>query len=287
MQEGRFYHGYYGDYCYRPLYIFCDHHLLHAQLRTADGDAAAGSREAVERIVRQIRERWPEVSIVIRGDSGFAREELMGWCEANGVDYVLGLARNSRLEQKLAAWMEKAWRRHRRTGRAARLYHSFGYRTLTSWSRKRRVVGKAEVLDKGPNPRFVVTSLSGAVIDAQVLYEDWYCARGNMENRIKEQQLCLFADRTSVATMRANQLRLWFSSVAYMLLDAVRRIGLRGTVLARAQCDTIRLKLLKIGAWIAVRCRTVRIRLSSGCPYADLFLAALNNLRRAPLPLRQ
>ncbi|MBI3449630.1 MAG: IS1380 family transposase [Acidobacteria bacterium] len=284
-QEGRFFHGFYGNYCYLPLYIFCGEFLLCARLRKADIDGAAGSVEELERIVGQIRQSWPEVKIVIRADSGFAREEIMAWCDGNGVGYVLGLARNARLTRALGRELEEAKREHERTGKAARVFKDFTYRTKKSWSRERRVVGKAEHVSGKANPRFVVTSLSASDVDARALYEDEYCARGEMENRIKEQQLYLFADRTSAATMRANQTRLWFSSVAYVLMQALRRVGLAGTTMARAQCETIRLKLLKIGAQVRVTVRKVWVSLASGSPYAALFAQVYKNLRAAP-PLR-
>ena len=247
-QEGRFFHGYYDCYCYLPLYIFCGDHLLAAKLRRANIDASAGAVEEAERIVAQIRARWPAVEIVLRADAGFAREPLMAWCEDNGVDYVFGLARNARLAARLQPALDRAEARWRESGQSARLFTEFRYRTLKTWSRRRRVVGKAEWLPGRANPRFIVTSFSPAVIDRRKLYETLYCARGEMENRIKECQLDLFADRTSATAMRANQLRLWFASMAYVLLAALRRIALAGTRLAKATCGSIRLKLLKIGA---------------------------------------
>jgi hypothetical protein len=284
-QEGRFFHGYYRCYCYLPLYIFCGEHLLCARLRPSDLDASAGSVAELQRIVGQIRAAWPHVTIVIRGDSGFAREEIMHWCEEHGVDFVLGLAKNPRLIRRLRRELRQAKMLCQRSGAAARLFRDFTYRTLDSWSRKRRVVGKAEHLPAGPNPRFIVTSLPASALDARALYEDLYCARGNMENRIKEQQLYLFADRTSAATLRANQIRLWFSSVAYLLLQALRRLGLRATALAQAQCHTIRLKLLKIGAQVQVTVRKVWVSLASASPYAGLFAQVYRNLHGAS-PLR-
>jgi hypothetical protein len=282
-QEGRFYHGYYKGYCYLPLYIFCGEHLLCARLRTADRDAAAGAKREVKRIVRRIRERWPEVRIILRADSGFCREKIMKWCERNGADYVFGLARNNRLAEIIADEMQVAGKRCQETGEAAREFKDFRYRTLKSWTRTRRVVGKAECLPKGENPRFVVTSLPASTIDSQTLYEKIYCARGDMENRIKEQQLWLFADRTSCHMMRANQLRLYFSSFAYILMHALRRLALRGTEHERAQCGTIRLKLLKIGALIRISVRRIRISFSEAYPYAKLFKHVLENLRKIPL----
>jgi len=286
-QLGRFFHGYYKNYCFLPLYIFCGGHLLCARLRPSDIDASAGSVKELDRIVRQIRSEWPDVRIIIRGDSGFCREPIMSWCQLNGVDYVLGLAKNERLKKEIVEQMQQAKELYEQSSRAARVYKDFEYQTLESWSKARRVVGKAEYLPKGENPRFVVTSLSRAEFDARTLYEQQYCARGEMENRIKEQQLFLFADRTSAATMRANQLRLWFSSVAYTLLNALRRLGLRGTELARARCDTIRLKLLKIGAQIKVTVRKVWICLSESYPYRGVFGQVYENLKRVcPVRLR-
>ena len=280
-QLGRFFHGYYKNYCYLPLYIFCGDHLLCARLRPADIDAAAGSVKHLKRIVAQIREAWPEVKIMIRADSGFCREPIMRWCEANGVDYVLGLAQNTRLKAMIAAEQEQARAGVRADeGAGPGRSPTCSYRTLDSWSRERRVVAKAEHLAKGANPRFVVTSLSAEDRAAKPLYEEDYCGRGEMENRIKEQQLHLFADRTSAATMRANQVRLFFSSIAYVLLEALRRLGLAGTELAEAQCQTIRLKLLKIGALVRVTVRKVWVKLSSGCPYAEVFRRVHANLAR-------
>jgi hypothetical protein len=282
-QEGRFFHGYYRHYCYLPLYVFCGEHLLCARLRPSNIDASAGTKEELERIIDQIRSHWPEVRILVRGDSGFCREELMSWCEAHGVDYILGIAKNERLKGLIAEELAVAEALHEETGRAARVFQDFRYRTRKSWSRERRVVGKAEHLDQGANPRFVVTSLAPEELDARQLYEDVYCARGDMENRIKEQQLALFADRTSTATMRANQLRLYFSSIAYVLLHTLRRVGLVGTELAKAQCDTIRLKLLKIGAQIRITVRKVWVSLSQSYPYSELFRRIYTRLRAHPL----
>jgi hypothetical protein len=277
-QLGRFFHGYYQEYCFLPLYLFCGDELLGAWLRPADIDGAAGSVKKLAMTVRRLREVWPHVKIVVRGDSGFCREPLMRWCEENDVDYVLGLAKNRRLEAALQGELVQAKQQYEATGHAARVFKDFSYQTLDSWSRSRRVVGKAEHLDKGSNPRFVVTSLASEQFDAQTLYEVEYCSRGEMENRIKEQQRFLFADRTSAATMRANQLRLWFSSVGYALLQALRRLGLKDTPMAEAQCDTIRLKLLKIGAQIRVTVRKVWIALAEGCPYEEMFRRVYQNL---------
>lgn len=285
-QESRFFHGHYGCYCYLPLYVFCDDHLLCARLRPSNIDGAKGSLEELVRIVEQIRGQWPDVQIIVRGDSGFCRDDLMAWCEANGVDFILGLARNNRLVNKISQQMKKAKKRFYKTQRAARYYRDFRYRTLKSWTRTRRVVGKAEQLAKGENPRFVVTSLPKEELNAKDLYEELYCARGDMENRIKEQQLGLFADRTSSTMFSANQLRLWLSSVAYVLLSELRRVGLKGTQLARAQCTTIRTKLLKIGAYVSLSVRRVWLRCATGYPYQKLFAKILENLRAHYVPLR-
>jgi hypothetical protein len=280
-QEGRFFHGYYDCYCYLPLYVFCGRHLLAARLRRSNIDASAGAKDEVARIVGQIRARWPRVQIVLRADSGFAREELMAWCEANGVDYIFGLARNERLVGAIADDLAAAELESLARGGPARRFADFAWRTLDSWSRARRVVAKAEHLTQGPNPRFVVTSLPADAIAARTLYENIYCARGDVENRIKEQQLDLFADRTSAATMRANQLRLWFASFAYVLLEALRRIGLRHTQFARATCGTIRLKLLKIGAQVRQSVRRIKVAMASACPYQTEYHLAYLYLRRA------
>ncbi len=287
-QEGRFFHGYYMNYCYLPLYIFCGEFLLCAKLRPSNIDASDGTLEELERIVEQIRTRWPKTQIVIRGDSGFCREPLMRWCEdQENVDFVLGLAKNDRLTRHISKQLKSAKAKYHKTGRAARVYKNFRYRTLKSWSRSRRVVGKAEHLAKGSNPRFVVTSIPVTDIDAATLYEDEYCSRGDMENRIKEQQLHLFADRTSTARMRSNQIRLWFSSAAYALVQAFRRLGLKGTQMAKAQCQTIRLRLFKIGALVRVTVRRVLVSWSESYPYKNLFAQIYAKLQRLrPLPLR-
>lgn len=270
-QLGRFFHGYYKSYCFLPLYIFCGDHPLLALLRPSDIDVAAGVVKHLERIVNHIRSKWPSVQIVVRGDSGFCREHLIAWCEANLVDYVIGLAKNKRLIKILAKELHEAKLQFEQTGHASRVFKDFNYCTQKSWSRERRVIGKAEHLQKGPNPRFVVTSLSPEEYAAVVVYEGEYCGRGNMENRIKEQQLFLFADRTSCQTLRANQLRLAFSTAAYVLLRALREFGLKGTPLETAQADTIRLRLLKIGAVIRITVRKVWIALSGAYPWQDLF----------------
>lgn len=277
-QPERFFHGYYDNYCYLPLYIFAGDHLLCARLRPANQDASAGSVEEVRGIVAQLRERWPEVKIVLRADSGFCREELMAWCESNHVHYVLGLARNQRLRRIIGREMHEAQLQHQSTGKAARLFSEFDYRTHKSWSRARRVVAKAEYLDKGENPRFIVTSLSADQWTTQDLYEKFYCARGEMENRIKE-QMCLFADRLSTDEMRGNQLRLYFSALAYTLVEALRRLALKGTKWAEAQVDTIRLKLFKIGALVRISVRRILFQMSSAYPWKDIYAQAFHALR--------
>jgi hypothetical protein len=273
-QEGRFFHGYYDCYCYLPLYIFCGSHLLAAKLRRANIDASAGAVEETARIVAQIRARWPEVGIVLRADSGFAREALMSWCEANGVDFLFGLAKNERLVTEIAAELAAAEEDSKASGQPARRFKEFQWSTRDSWSRQRRVIAKAEWTAGAANPRFVVTSLSAEEAAPQRLYEEIYCARGDMENRIKECQLDLFADRTSAATMRANQLRLWFASMAYALICALRRIALQQTQFAKATCGTIRLKLLKIGALVRTSFRRVKFAMASSCPYQRDFALA-------------
>ena len=270
-QEGRFFHGYYGGYCYLPLYVFCGRHLLVAKLRRSNIDAASGSIVELARIIGQIRRRWPRVRILLRADSGFCREDLMVWCETNKVDFLFGLARNNRLTAEIADELAAAQEESERTGKPARRFKDFTWSTLKSWSRSRRVVAKAEWTGGDSNPRFVVTSLGRNGSEARYLYEKVYCARGEMENRIKECQLDLFADRTSSHTMRANQLRLWFASMAYVLISALRRIGLKHTQFAQAACGTIRLKLLKIGALVTISVRRIKIAMASGCPYAHEF----------------
>jgi hypothetical protein len=273
-QEGRFFHGYYDCYCYLPLYIFCGRHLLAAKLRRSNIDASAGAEEEVARLVGQIRARWPRVRILLRADSGFARESLMRWCECNRVDFVFGLARNARLVEEIAVELIQAEDEAERTGQPARRYKDFRWSTLDSWSRRRRVIAKAEWTGGDANPRFVVTSLKPREIAARCLYEQVYCARGDMENRIKECQGDLFADRTSAATMRANQLRLWFASMAYVLICALRRIGLAHTQFAQATCGTIRLKLLKIGALVRTSVRRVTVAMASAFPHQSEFALA-------------
>jgi Transposase DDE domain group 1 len=302
-QEGRFFHGYYDNYCYLPLYVFCGDHVLCARLREANHDAAYGCLQEIERIVKQIRASWPEVKIVLRGDSGFlttsaaecrpypgirrpARlcpwSELMTWCERNGVDYLFGMARNQRLRRIIGQQMHEATMQWKQTGKAARVFSEFQYSTRktkkSGWDRERRVVAKAEHIDGKENPRFVVTSLTGNRWAAQALYEELYCERGDMENRIKE-QFSLFADRVSAETMRANQMRLYLSAMAYILVSGLRRVGLKGTELAHAQVSTIRTKLLKIGAQIRVSVRKVWVSMASSYPWQGLYRQVWTNLR--------
>jgi len=281
-QEGRFFHGYYDEYCYLPLYIFCGEHVLCARLREANHDAAFGSLQEIQRIVAQIRAAWPEVKIVLRGDSGFCRNDLMSWCENNGVDFVFGLARNQRLRKIIGAEMHEATQQWNQIGQPARVFAEFDYQTRktrkSGWDRKRRVVAKAEHIDGKENPRFVVTSLSSESWAGKALYEELYCARGDMENRIKE-QFSLFADRVSTETMRANQMRLYLSTMAYVLVSGLRRLGLRATELAQAQVSTIRTKLLKIGAQIRVTVRKVWVSMASSYPWQGLYQQVWTNLR--------
>jgi hypothetical protein len=269
-QEGRFFHGYYGDYCHLPLYAFIEDKLLWAQLRTSDRDASDGTVEALEKIVPVLRRRCPDARIVVRADSGFCREEILEWCERNGVHYVIGLAPDKCLVRELTPQMVDARIRATHCG-SARAFGEFLYRTHDSWSRQRRVIGKAERLPDKDNPRFVVTTLSG---DPQRLYEQVYCARGDMENRIKEQQLELFADRLSSNKMAANQLRLWLSGFAYALVERLRAHALKGTRLAQATVGTIRCQLFKLAARIERSTRRIRIRLCSQCPSQDVFAQA-------------
>jgi hypothetical protein len=281
-QEGRFFHGYYDCYCYLPLYIFCGEHVLCARLREANHDAAFGSKQEIEKIVTQIRTAWPAVKIILRGDSGFCRNELMSWCESQGVNFVFGMARNQKLRKIIGAQMHEATQQWKQTGKPARVFTEFKYQTKKTkkggWERARRVVAKAEQLDGKENPRFVVTSLTSEQCPTKVLYEELYCARGDMENRIKE-QFSLFADRTSAETMCANQLRLYLSTMAYLLVSGLRRLGLKATALADAQVSTIRTKLLKIGAQIRVTVRKVWVSMASGYPWQDLYQQVWMNLR--------
>ncbi|MGH9628619.1 MAG: IS1380 family transposase [Bryobacteraceae bacterium] len=279
-QEGRFFHGYYDEYCYLPLYIFCGEHLLCVRLREANIDASAGSLHEVQRIVEQIRGRWPKVRIILRGDSGFCREELMDWCEQQqDVHYVFGMARNERLRRIIAPQLAEAAAEYERTQQPARVFADFTHTTTTgSWARERRVVAKAEHIDGKGNPRYVVTSLRPELWPARQLYEELYCARGDMENRIKE-QFHLFADRVSAETMRANQLRQYLSAMAYVLVCGLRRLGLKATELAGAQAATIRTKLFRIGALIRISVRRVRLSLAASYPWQPLFQQVWANLR--------
>jgi hypothetical protein len=282
-QEGRFFHGYYDNYCYLPLYVFCGDHVLCARMREANHDAAYGCLQEIQRIVKQVRMAWPEVKIVVRGDSGFCRNELMSWCENNGVDFVFGMARNPRLRRIIGKQMHEATVQWNETGKPARVFSEFEYSTKKTkkkggWDRERRVVAKAEHIDGKENPRFVVTSLTSERWAGQALYEELYCGRGDMENRIKE-QFSLFADRVSAETMRANQMRLYLSAMAYVLVSGLRRVGLKGTELAQAQVSTIRIKLLKIGAQIRVSVRKVWVSMASSYPLQGIFQQVWSNLR--------
>jgi len=278
-QEGRFFHGFYDEYCFLPLYAFCGHHLLAAILRPADQDGAAGVVELLSFLHERIRARWPHTRIIIRGDSGFCRDPLMSFCESHTETfYILGLARNSRLQRAIGQELHEATALHTQTGHAARIFKDLRYQTRNTWARERRVVAKAEHLDKGPNPRFVVSNLDLGAWPARNLYENLYCARGEMENRIKEQQLFLFADRTSSHMFRANQLRLWFSSLAYLLLCELRRVGLVGTDHDRAQCSTIRLHILKVAASVVVSARRILVRLPRSFPFWELWRRAVSAL---------
>lgn len=278
-QEGSYFHGYYDHYCYLPLYMFVGDDLLSARLRSSECDPHEGVIEDLTRIVEKIRARFPKARIIVRSDSGFCREELMSWCEAREIDYVLGLAQNARLLAMIKKAMKKAKRKFKKTGEPAKIYRNLKYRTLKTWSRKRRVVAKAEHLDKGANPRFVVTTINADEEGARALYEDNYCARGDMENRIKEQQMGLFADRTSTHTMRANQLRLWLSSLAYVLVTELRRVGLKSTAMEAAQSWTIREKLFKIGAVVTVSVRRIMVHMSTAFPWKEVFETCLTNLQ--------
>ena len=279
-QEGRFFHGYYDHHCFLPLYVFCGDHLLVAYLRTADGDAARHAAAILRLLVRRLRQAWPAVRIIVRADSGFCRWRLMRWCDSNGVGYVLGLARNVRLEALAAPLLHEAALRFGRCGEPVRHFGTLGYAAQT-WDRSRRVIVKAEHNAKGANPRFVVSNVPG---EAQWLYDEVYCARGEMENRIKEQQLMLFAGRTSCHKFLANQLRLLLSAAAYVLVEAVRRLGLQGTELARAQVGTMRLRLFKLAGLVKVSARRVYVRLASGYPLRALFEAVLRRLQAERVP---
>jgi hypothetical protein len=281
-QEGRFFHGYYDNYCYLPLYVFCGEHVLCARLREANHDASFGCLAELRRIVMQIRAAWPEMKIILRGDSGFCRNELMSWCENHNVHFVFGLARNKKLRNIIGAEMHQATEQWNQTGKPARVFSEFGYQTKKTkkggWDRERRVAAKAEHINGKENPRFVVTSLRSEEWAAQALYKELYCARGDMENRIKE-QFSLFADRVSTETMRANQMRLYLSAMAYILISGLRRLGLKATELAEAQVSTIRTKLLKIGAQIRVTARKVWVSMASSYPWQDLYSQVWVNLR--------
>jgi len=270
-QENIFYHGYYKNYCYLPLYIFCGNHILCARLRPCNIDASSGTIEELSWIIEMIRNRWPNVEIIVRGDSAFCRDEIMSWCEFNEVNYVFGLSKNNRLKKIICEDLIEARIMFTQTGKASRIYNDFTYQTLSSWEKERRVISKSEYMSKGENPRFIVTSLPNT-IEAKELYEDIYCARGDMENRIKEQQLDLFADRTSTHQMRANQIRLYMSSIAYTILNLFREKVLNGTELENAQCGTIRTKILKIGAEIKVTVRKIWIEMNENYPYQELYL---------------
>jgi Transposase DDE domain group 1 len=278
-QEQRFFHGFYYHYCYLPLYILCGEHLLGVRLRPADIDTSAGALAEVERIIKQIRQSWPEVRIILRADSGFCRESLMSWCEAHQVDYVFGFARNERLRRIIEPQMQQALALYQETGQAARVFTEFAYETNTSWSRSRRVVAKAEQIEGKENPRYLVTSLETENWPARKLYEEVYCARGDMENRVKE-QFSLFAGRVSAATMRANQLRLYLSAAAYVLMSAFRRLALSGTAWARVQCQIIRSQLLRIGAQVRITARKVWVSIASSYPHWRVFAQAYEQLRR-------
>jgi hypothetical protein len=278
-QEGRFFHGYYDCYCYLPLYVFCGEQLLVAKLRTSDGNPMRGVLEEMKRVIRHIRKHWPNTKIILRGDSGFCREQLMSWSEdQENVSFVFGLARNNRLLDMIYEDLELAEIDYILTEKAQRRFVELEYKTRESWSCSRRVVAKAEHLEKGSNPRFIVTNLPKEEWPGKELYEETYCARGEMENKIKEQQLYLFADRTSAGKFEANQLRLWFSSLAYVLFSGLRRMGLKGTELEKARSDTIRLKLLKLGAQVKVTVRRLWLKLSSSYPFKELFRKVWKNL---------
>src|SRR3954452_17366175 len=275
---GSFCPSFYDHYCYLPLYIVCGEHLLGVRLRPANRDASAGALEEIEGIVGQIRQAWPHTRIILRADSGFCREALLSWCEANQVDYAFGFARNERLRRIIDAEMQQAAALRQRTGQAARVFTEFAYQTHDSWSKPRRVVAKAEQIEGKENPRYVVTSLAADVWPPQQLYQELYCARADMENRIKE-QYSLFAGRVSAATLRANQLRLYLSAAAYLLLSGFRRLALAGTGWARSQCDTIRWQLLRIGAQVRITARKVWVSLASSYPHWQIFEHAFLQLR--------
>jgi hypothetical protein len=272
-QEGRFFHGYYGNWCFLPLYVFCGEQLLVSYLRPSNRDGARHAWAILKLLTQRLREAWPQVRLIVRADSGFCRWKMLRWCEKAGVDYIIGLARNRRLEALGAPLMAQAETAYAAQSQKQRHFAWIDYRAGT-WDRKRRVIAKAEFSAQGRNPRFVVTSLEG---DAQALYDEVYCARGEMENRIKEQQLGLFSDRTSCHSWWANQFRVILSAAAYVLMETIRRVGLCGTQLARAQVGTIRLKLLKVGAVIVRNTRRIRFFFASAYPYQELF----KSVRRA------
>ena len=277
-QEGRRFHGYYGHHCFLPLYITCGGRPLFALLRPGNSDPAAGAIEALDGVIARLRQAWPWLKILLRADSAYAREGLLAWCEDNRVDYVIGVAKNSRLVGKIGGELAKAKTEAERHGRPARRFAEFLYATRKSWSRERRLVAKAEHLPGKANPRFVVTSLPADTFSARTVYERVYCPRGNMENTIKEQQLDLFSDRTSASRFDANQLRLLFSAFASILFDVLRR-ALVGTRLARATAGTLRLKLLKIGARVTVSVRRIRVAMDSAHPSAAAFARVHARLR--------
>ncbi len=282
-QEGRFFHGYYDHYCFLPLYVTCGRQLLVAYLRPSNIDGAKHSRAILKLLVTRFRRQWPDVKIIFRADSGFCRWKLLRWCDQSGVDYIVGLAKNEVLKRLARRSMITARWGYRRSGLKQRLFEEFDYAAAT-WDRKRRIIAKAEHTDQGENPRFVVTSLPGGPQD---LYDKLYCQRGDAENRIKEQQLGLFADRTSCHAFLANQFRVLLSAAAYVLIETLRRVGLAGTDLAAAQAGTIRLKLLKIGGRIVRSVRRIVIHLASGFPLQNLLrniLRNLNDWRRMPIP---
>ncbi len=278
-QVGQFFHGYYDHHCFLPLYVFCGKQLLVSYLRPSNIDAAKHAWAILALLVKRLRQTWPKVRILLRADAGFCRWKMLRWCERHDVDYLVGIALNARLNAQAKPFLDAAEQHFHRTGRKQRRFHEMYY-AAHSWDRQRRIIVKAEHTHKGSNPRYLVTNLKA---EAQYLYDQLYCARGEMENRIKEQQLALFADRTSTAQLRSNQLRLWFSSIAYVLLHALRRLGLKDTALDRAQCDTIRLKLLKIGAVVRVSVRRVCLQLSESYPFRQVFEQALANLAATPV----
>jgi hypothetical protein len=279
-QEGRFFHGYYDNYCYLPLYVFSGNELVTAYLRPSKIDSSKHTRALLKLLVRRLRQVWSDVKITIRADSGFCRWRLMRWCDSNGIGYVLGLARNKVLERLGADWIEWAQRDFKKSGQPQRVFGTFGY-GAKSWDRPRRVIVKAERTAQGPNPRFIVVNVPG---DPQELYEDVYCQRGDMENRIKEQQLDLFADRTSCHRFLANQFRLFLSSAAYVLVQALRRMALQQTDLEKAQVGTIRLKLLKVAARVVITARRVVFHLASSYPFQDRFRAVFERVMSPPIP---